>query len=137
LRAQSWWRKLHISLAYDDWIEHASPDRQLQRIAELDVPASIRLVIMTVLATHWVPNIFSYPSLRDRAYDRKHIIAPFMPAIALQKLATSPEWEIRYLIALHERTPSSTRETLSQDGNCYVRAMARAKAAQMREQEAV
>lgn len=35
----------------------------------------------------------------------KPIIAAFMPPLALQKLAASPSWEVRYLVALHPRPP--------------------------------
>jgi hypothetical protein len=63
-------------------------------------------------------------------------MAPFLPPIALQKLAASCTWQVRYLVALHEHTPWETRQRLCQDGNRYVRAMARAKAAQSTEQRA-
>jgi hypothetical protein len=54
-------------------------------------------------------------------------MVPFLPPTVLQKLAARREWQVRYLVALHEQTPRETRQRLFQDGNCYVRAMARAK----------
>lgn len=52
----------------------------------------------------------------------------FPPELALQKLATAPRWEVSYLVVLHSPTSWETRQSLLQDGNRYVRAMARAKA---------
>jgi hypothetical protein len=73
--------------------------------------------------------------LRIKRGNYQRIMAPFMPTVALQKLATSSRWEVRYLVALLETTPWETRQRLCQDGNRYVRAMARATAAQITAQE--
>ena len=58
----------------------------------------------------------------------RHIMTPFLPEIALQKLATAPRWEVRYLVALRSQTSWETRQSLLQDGNRYVRAMTSTKA---------
>jgi hypothetical protein len=44
-------------------------------------------------------------TLSRNSRELKHILADFMSAIALQKLEASPFWEIRYLLALHAKTP--------------------------------
>jgi hypothetical protein len=72
--------------------------------------------------------------VRMKRNNAQRIVVPFMPAIALQRLAASPHWEARYLVALHEQTSWETRRQLCQDGNRYVRAMAQAKAKMMPEQ---
>lgn len=55
----------------------------------------------------------------------QHIMSPLTSPLALQRLALSPAWETRYLVALHAHTPLETKQQLSQDGNCYVRAVTR------------
>lgn len=120
----------------------------LDEMAGLDVAQSIRQSILALCAVDWDGETIR------RAFERlmydyhislsafvgmkrknaQRIAAPFMPAIALQKLAASPYWEARYLVALHEHTSWETRQQLCQDGNRYVRAMAQAKAKMMPEQ---
>jgi hypothetical protein len=125
------------------WIGIMSIETQLREIATLDIPENLRLMIITALAADWdAPKIqqhtFAVTDEKEgaailcarRAFYRL-LIAPFMPPVVLQKLAASPHWEVRYLVALHEQTPWETRQRLSQDGNRYVRTMARAKAAQI------
>jgi len=117
---------------------------QLERVTALDVTSPIRQAILVAFAADWDAAMLQLAFSRrnddfarrnrgewkytDLTYNVKweHIMAVFMPPIALRKLATSPFWEVRYLVALHPRTPWETRESLSQDGNRYVRAMARA-----------
>jgi hypothetical protein len=61
------------------------------------------------------------------------LLTTLMPPLALEKLAASPRWEVRYLVALHENSSWEVRHQLSQDGNRYVRAMARAKSERLHE----
>ncbi|HET8846507.1 MAG TPA: hypothetical protein VFN35_33900 [Ktedonobacteraceae bacterium] len=109
---------------------------QLKRIFQLTPSNAMRRTILALLALRW-----DTPALQEtsrvftidagaldhpwRALARL-LLVPCLPSLALQKLATSSSWEVRYLVALHEQTPWETRQQLSQDGNRYVRAMARA-----------
>lgn len=47
-----------------------------------------------------------------------------------------PFWEIRYLVAFYAQTPEETSQDLCQDGNRYVRTMARAKTVWIEEESA-
>lgn len=107
---------------------------QLRAMAQLEAPVTIRQSFMAVLAESWDMNSIRTAHTKDwegitlpHASGAEYIPGSFMPPTALQKLAAAPQWEVRYLVALHENTPSQTRQRLSQDGNRYVRAMARAK----------
>ncbi|HET8843932.1 MAG TPA: hypothetical protein VFN35_20880, partial [Ktedonobacteraceae bacterium] len=76
-----------------------------------------------------------WPSLATTLHTRREncqlFLAPSLPPVVLQKLAISLSWEVRYLVALHPQTPREARQRLCQDGNRYVRAMARAKMVSM------
>jgi hypothetical protein len=114
---------------------------QLDWVSQLHASATVSQIILDALCTDWdatsVQRAFvvseTHPALilqaRRKLYER--ILTPFLPPVALQKLAEAPFWEIRYLVALNAQTPRETRLHLCQDGNRYVRAMARAKVAQM------
>lgn len=114
--------------------------QQLEWVAELELPDSMRQVILTTLVALWdipsvlrafeVFNMSSAEIRRTKREDHRRILANFMPGEALQKLAASPSWEVRYLVALHAKTPLETKQALTQDGNRYVRAMAKASVAE-------
>ncbi|HET8841458.1 MAG TPA: hypothetical protein VFN35_08320, partial [Ktedonobacteraceae bacterium] len=118
-------------------IEDLLLEKQLDKAVRRLVPDAVRQLIITRLAASWdedkIQSAFatsetdSIAVLRTRREYYRHLAAPYMPPLALQKLATSPSWDVRYLVALHEKTPEGTRQSLCQDGNRYVRAMARAK----------
>lgn len=134
-----------LKLHTDASIKYASIEKQLDRIAGLDVSEDIRRRIIAALATCWSPTeiqrsfaeyrTFSSSNVHAMRKCYHHLMAPFMPAIALQKLSASPCWGVRYLVALNARTPRETRQRLRQDGNRYVRAVARARTVQLGEQE--
>lgn len=126
------------------WIGLFSIETQLDEVAALEVPEHLRHVLIAALATDWKgEHTFAVTDkrdaatlLRDRLIFYKHLLAPFLSPIALRKLACSLHWEVRYLMALHKHTLWETRQALSQDENRYVRAMARAKTAQIKEERA-
>lgn len=115
--------------------------QQLEWVAELELPDSMRQMILTPLVALWdttsvlrafeVFNMSSAEIRRIKREDYRRILANFMPGEALQKLAGSPSWEVRYLVALHAKTPLETKQALTQDGNRYVRAMAKASIANL------
>ncbi|HET8843963.1 MAG TPA: hypothetical protein VFN35_21035 [Ktedonobacteraceae bacterium] len=118
---------------------HMSIMDQLSWVANLDLARPVRQMVVAALTVGWnterVRHAFTTPAdfdgreLPDIIRNCFHALAaPFLPPVALRKLAAFPLWEIRYLVALHEHTPAEVRLQLSQDGNRYVRAMARAKA---------
>lgn len=121
---QPWWQELGARLtANPSWMEgEVSPD-DLLVIGSLEVSNHIRQAMLELLAGDWdttkLQKAFPVPGW-------KRMMAPYMPAIALEKWSISPRWEVRYLVAFHEQTSLKTRQTLSRDGNRYVRAMARA-----------
>jgi len=114
---------------------------QLAVVARLPVSDMVRQTIMDALAGEWnaamLRSTFDVEKEVEKEVDRKsleylatpfltHLAAPFLPPLALHRLAASPSWQVRYLVALHQKTPAETRQQLSQDGNRYVRAMTRA-----------
>jgi len=148
-------KKQPLSFPLHRWYDRShildmSIEKQLRKIALLQGPDALRQMIVSILATDWenhnvlgafdaskaermttwdpAPKTDGIAILGARRDSYRHIMASFLPALALQKLAASPQWEVRYLVALHEQTPWGTRRCLSQDGNRYVRAVARAKA---------
>lgn len=136
-REQAWWaelRRLFVNAHNSTWIGIFSIETQLEEIAALDIPEHLRQMVITALAARWDnKHTFTITDKRDAAtilHARltfyKHLLSPLLPPVALQKLAVSPHWEVRYLMAIHEKTPWESRQILSQDGNRYVRAMARA-----------
>ncbi len=99
------------------------------RLGRLELTEHIRQTLIAALAAGWDAHMVrtARPQSAFSQGDlRRQMMAAFMPPLALQKLALSPSWEIRYLVALHEHTPQETRQQLCQDGNRYVRAMAQA-----------
>lgn len=129
---EPWWNQFR----WYTQIRRKSPLEQLVKVAQLNVSDTVRQAMIEICAADWdistiraIPQVFGADVAALgrpwRAYYRL-LLSPFLPAIALQKLSTSPCWEVRYLLALHPRTPEETRQRLSQDGNRYVRAMARA-----------
>lgn len=134
-----WWAKLGRMLLAEngsnwwseEWRNWASQLRtrpameQLDWVARRDMEQSLRRTIIATLAASWKPSEMWF-SVRI-SDEWNHILAPFMPPLALQKLSSSPSWEVRSLVALHKQTSTETRQHLSQDGNRYVRAIARAK----------
>ncbi|MBE3564608.1 MAG: hypothetical protein IMW90_02650 [Thermogemmatispora sp.] len=52
-----------------------------------------------------------------------------LPPALLELFAESGRWVERYLVAQHAAVPSTLLETLAHDGNCFVRAAARARLA--------
>lgn len=141
-----WW-KLD---PYDeiDSVEDASLKRLLDQIIELDASEHLRQAIIAALVTAWdSTRIQAAFQISETVFDANHhfsigqesarrIMTPFLPPIALQKLAASPTWEVRYLVACHDQTSRDTRQHLSQDSNRYVRAMARAKEEMSKEKPA-
>jgi hypothetical protein len=138
---------LPLQSQFDDTrIVDMSIEEQLKKIAKLHLPDAAYQCILSILSTTWNRTKFQLAAgldldedfllfdedgssdtlLSDRRTLFCCILSSFTPAIALQKLGFYPRWEIRYLVALHERTPEETRQRLSQDGNRYVRAMAQA-----------
>lgn len=127
-----------------DRIGEAPIELQLEQIASLDIPDYTRQIILATLANDWdgekiqsafnTPGIASIEGLRTRRKHLQLLMAAFMSPNALQKLATSPAWEVRYLVVLHRQTPWETRRCLARDGNRYVRALAHAKAEMIREE---
>lgn len=93
---------------------------------------AVQTLLFSALAAEWnslaIRNAFARANQEGYAGGYRPLLAPFLPSIVLQKLAASPYWKMRYLIALHEQTSWETRQCLCQDGNRYVRAVARAKA---------
>lgn len=141
VREQDWWEQLRLFFR-DSYgskrIETEAIESQLEPVLELDTSDAFRQAIIAAVAVDWSitsimasfepseePEIEAFIETKRSYYQL--IMTPFMPAIALQKLAASHWWEVRYLVALHNKTPRETRQRLSQDGNRYVRAMARAK----------
>ena len=133
------WRERFSRVAL---IKRSSVEEQLYWVDHLEASDALRQALLEALAVEWdaasVRSVFlasrmEWPGrdladlLRAKGEQSRRIMAPFMPPIALQKLAACSSWEIRYLVALHEQTPSATRQRLSQDGNRYVRAIARAR----------
>ncbi|HET8844829.1 MAG TPA: hypothetical protein VFN35_25380 [Ktedonobacteraceae bacterium] len=115
---------------------------QWEMLGGPELPEIIRLKVMAALVELWdTSTIWSKMIAEGNTSDRKdwdwiaardawrvyyrHIMSTSTSPQALQRLALSPSWEVRYLVALHEHTPRETRQRLSQDGNRYVRAMAR------------
>lgn len=145
------WREILRSLYLCERLSRVSLAMQLELIAAPTVPEHRRQTLLGILASDWdnikVQAIFATDQAREmpkrerdvavispaRKESYRHIMAPFMHPLALQKLAASHSWEIRYLVALHPQTPWHTRQDLYQDGNRYVRAMARAQSATLPE----
>ncbi|HET8846916.1 MAG TPA: hypothetical protein VFN35_35965, partial [Ktedonobacteraceae bacterium] len=93
--------------------------------ASLQSPNNVRQIVLQALAADWdTASIQVVFALRP---GQKYFLASYLPPLALQKLAISPSWEIRFLVAHHAQTPLKIRQLLSRDGNRYVRAMARVK----------
>ncbi|GHO47279.1 HEAT repeat domain-containing protein [Ktedonospora formicarum] len=117
-------------------IKEDSPEQQILTLALLKGSTLVRRAILTVLATEWDVSTMgelyeSHPyswwvGQPDTGFN---LLSPEV----LQKLALAPKWKVRFLVASHEQTSELTRQCLSQDGNRYVRAIARAKAAHMGE----
>lgn len=137
-----WWENLRGVLLHEqdnDWLGDAPIEEQLESISSLDVPLTLQQAILATLAADWditkVVTAFTPTEsgnnlaglLSERREIYRHILTAYMPTVALQRLAASPSYDIRYLVALHENTLWETRQILSQDGNRYVRAMAKAK----------
>ncbi|HET8840453.1 MAG TPA: hypothetical protein VFN35_03260, partial [Ktedonobacteraceae bacterium] len=147
LQEKSWWGKLNQLLEDGhalDWTENALIARQLYSVANLGVSAKLRRSILTALAIDWdfsmirsafdledSDGVMEFFGVIRESYE--YVLAPFMSPVALKKLSLSPQWDVRYLVALHDRTPGEVRQRLSQDGNRYVRAMARARLAMLSE----
>lgn len=130
----------------EDFLErgnnHATIAEQLiDVVTKLSLPDPLLQAIIANLAAHWDDSIktefeddwidLTYDSDGSEGDWRELLAAAFMPPIALRKLASSPGWKVRYLVALHPQTPWETRQQLCQDGNRYVRAMARATSEQI------
>jgi hypothetical protein len=146
VREQPWWKPLRGRLLNErdsDLLAVAPIGQQLGKVASLDLPERVGQTIIATLADDWdatkirrafaVPRTALLEVFRLKRQNNRCILASFMPPIALEKLATSPQWEVRYLVALHDQTRLETRQRLCQDGNRYVRAMARAKAGMLGE----
>ncbi|HET8843057.1 MAG TPA: HEAT repeat domain-containing protein [Ktedonobacteraceae bacterium] len=137
-RQQGWWQDLRTLLwTLDKEYElttGTTVEECINGVVKLGVSEPLREIILAALAVDWDASMIR-STFSEKARPKKypHITTSFMPPIVLQKLAVSPSWEVRYLVALHERSPQHIRQRLSQDGNRYVRAMARAKVAQMGE----
>lgn len=116
-------------------IKDAPIKQQMDQVAELNVSEQVRGIILAILTIDWdapmICSAFSERAVSPEKY--RPVTAPFVPPVVLHKLAASSSWEVRFLVALHDRTSKETRRRLSQDGNRYVRAVARAKTAQTRE----
>ncbi|HET8847048.1 MAG TPA: hypothetical protein VFN35_36640, partial [Ktedonobacteraceae bacterium] len=110
-----------------------SPENQFSTLVLRKDSALVRRAILTVLAMDWNVSTIGelYPSWlwKGKPDNGFHLLSPGV----LQKLAISPNWKIRLLVASHEHASEQTRQRLSQDGNRYVRAIARAKAAHLGE----
>jgi hypothetical protein len=143
IRQQEWWGDLCRHLLHGS--KDTSIEKHLEVVGKLRVAEPVRQAILATIALDWdtdqIQNAFSAFDEEDESFDeddgpgdmlshwREHIrliMVPFLPPIALQKLAASPCWQVRYLVALHMGTAEDTRQRLSQDGNRYVRAVARA-----------
>jgi hypothetical protein len=141
IEGQEGWREKLRALVLETpdtgWIVTMPIEMQLDWVSRIDVSEPMVQTIIAVLAADWettrrkIDLSWRWPSLATNLHTRREnyqiFLACVLPPIALQKLAESPCWDIRYLVALHERTPPSIRQRLSQDGNRYVRAVARAK----------
>ncbi len=142
-----WWEQLwrFEELLDDSPAAAPSPKALLEVCSHFDVSESLRQAALTLLAANWsarqIARAFPLPDgsssgspmdtiryLNNRRPNYRLLLGS-LPPIALEKLATSPQWDIRYLVALHDQTPWETRQRLCQDANRYVRVMAQAKAA--------
>lgn len=85
----------------DRFISEISPKEQVERVVGLEVAVSVQQRLLALLATSWDAE-----TVRSAVLPYHYLIAPFMPAVVLQRLAASPSWEVRYLVALHEHTPA-------------------------------
>jgi hypothetical protein len=105
-----------------------SVEKQLDQIVSMEeAPDVVRQILLEVCAAEWdAPLVQDAFSEKTKHGDYEHLLVPFLPALALSKLSASPRWQVRCLITLHEQTPWETRQRLCQDGNRYVRALARA-----------
>lgn len=140
LRQGQWWDGLESFFEEQEadtpWGGDWFIEKQLYWAATWGESEQEREAILSVLATDWdlakicrastVATVSSMHIPHTRQGYSPLLIDTPLPPVALQKLATSPFWGIRYLVALHVRTPEETRQRLSQDGNRYVRAAARA-----------
>lgn len=121
----------------DMWIKQ-QVKHVLKHMASQGVSSDLRQSTLAALAADWDETSISHAfwdlgglnnldsiSSRRRS-DYQCVMDPFMPPIALQKLAASPCWDIRILVAFHPRTPREVRQRLGIDGNRYVRAIAQA-----------
>lgn len=115
-------------------MRHKPIEEQLKDIARMKVSEATHMLLFSALAAGWnslaIRNAFARANQGGyaEAGGYRPLLAPFLPSVVLQKLAESPCWKVRYLIALHEQTSWETMQRLCQDGNRYVRAVARAKA---------
>ncbi len=123
-REENWRKQLSI------WQVPSYPDlltisEQLQVVSENEhMPAPVRQAVITALAGDW--EAFLVSANWGEVFGKTlMLILLTEPPPALQKLAFA-DWTLRYLMALHPHTPRATRQQLRQDGNRYVRAMARA-----------
>lgn len=128
-------------------IGQATIEKQLDMVAHLEVAEHVRQAILDALVTDWdfrkIRDAFAMAKddhaggveiVRDRREHSHHLMAVSLPPMAWQKLAASPHWEIRYLVALNSRPLWEPSRHLSQDGNRYVRAIARATLKHLSEQ---
>lgn len=111
-------------------IKEYTPDQQILHLALLGGSTRVRRAILTVLAMDWdISTIDELYEIHPRSWwvGKPDTGFHLLSAGVLQKLAISPNWKVRFLVASHEQTPEPTRLHLSQDGNRYVQAIARAR----------
>lgn len=131
------WREILHLFFLRYWIIKAPIEWQLDRIASSNIPEPLQQMLIATLTTNWDMDMiwalthvgwtFRPEILRSRQNDFQRLLTNALPPLALQKLTLSISWEIRYVAALHKNTSWEARQRLSQDGNRYVRAMARAR----------
>jgi len=118
---QGWRESLRTLLLTMDQHENkmgdAFPQWQLFWMARRhpDLPDPVRQTILAICAASWdatkihavfvtdAPGVAATFPARREPY--RYILASSMPPIALHKLAVSPYWDIRFLVALHSQTP--------------------------------
>jgi hypothetical protein len=87
-------RRLFVNAHNSAWIGIFSIETQLEEIAASDIPEHLRQMVITALAARWDnKHTFAVTDKRDaatilraRLTFYKHLLAPFLPPVALQKL---------------------------------------------------
>lgn len=131
------------------WLAHQRGTRQIKEglVRNPHTPLSI---LQEILAgsnggMYWYSRIATHPAVRGNRkamfferfaeFTRKRespsgfwlavLDSSKLPVAALNVFATSSQWLERYMVALHPATPQKLLETLTHDGNRYVRIAAR------------